>query len=305
METNKIKLKMSKDGLIAYEPLIPLTIRFNREETVAMVKKAVDFDKFDDVCEIAHLEVSNQCNLKCKYCYVGEKKSEELPVNQWKTIIDKLVDYGIFQITFGGGEPTLYSGFLELAAYAKTKNLNVGMTTNGTTLHKFKGNILKQLFRQINISWHQNKTDFIDAIEFLFDNEIKTGINYCYSKDMAEDNEYLKSTAKHFGAELLYLAYKPVIGDYDNLITPGDIYKIAKIASDEGIRVAVDGPCAGQCMMKKKFIDVNHKGDVFPCSFVRNSMGNLLTSDLKTIWRERGEQDKCPYVEIAKEVVSG
>ena len=51
-------------------------------------------------------------------------------------------------------------------------------------------------------------------------------------------------------------------------------------------------------MAKKRFIDVDNLGNVFPCSFIRESMGNLLENDLKKIWHNRGEQTKCPYIEI-------
>jgi len=50
--------------------------------------------------------------------------------------------------------------------------------------------------------------------------------------------------------------------------------------------------------MKKRFIDVDHLGNVFPCSFVRKSMGNLLENNLHDIWASRGEQEECPYIEI-------
>ena len=302
MNKKKIKTRMTNNGMIAYYAEKAITVRFNKDETEKMLKKKIDFTKYDEFCEVTHLEISNNCNMNCPYCYTGEKKGEELSVNQWKQIIDTLVDYGVFQITFGGGEPTLYNGLLELAMYANTRGLNVGMTTNGKILDQIAGKWLKSLFKQVNISWHQNGKDLIDPIEHLFDNNVPIGINYCYSKDMSTDNEEVKELAKHYDAELLYLAYKPVIGDFDNVIQPVDIYKIAEEASDEGIRVAVDGPCAGLCMMKKKFCDIDHAGEAFPCSFVRETMGNVLEKDFKSIWSERGKQVKCPYVEIAKEV---
>ena len=306
MNINKLKTRMSRDGMIAYAPDGPLTVRFDREETDNLLKRKIDYDKYDYLCEVAHLEISNTCNMDCSYCYVPNKGGGELSKEQWILIIDRLHDYGVFQITFGGGEPTLVPYLIELAEYANELGLNVGMTTNGSTLTTFDPNILKNLFRQINVSWHENYDQVEKALKYLYENDIKAGINYCFSRGMVKDNEDVKHLAMVYDAEVLYLAYKPVIGDEENLVDPKEIYKIAKEAANEKLKVAVDGPCAGMCLMKKRFCDINHHGDVFPCSFVREPMGNVLVSDFKTIWKNRGQQDKCPYIEIEeKEVIGG
>jgi len=162
--------------------------------------------------------------------------------------------------------------------------------------------LYRKLFKQINVSWHGNQLELIDALETLFDYDVTMGINYTYSKEYEKDNKFINRQAQWFGAEVLYLAYKPVIGDSDNVISPADVYKVAKKAADSGTKTAVDGPCAGACLMKKRFVDIDHLGNVYPCSFVRKSMGNLLQKSFKDIWKERGNQDTCPYVELNKEV---
>lgn len=311
MNRNLFKV-MTNSGLVVYERDTPLTVRFDRKETDKLVKKKIDYDKFDDHCEVAHLEISNVCNMDCKYCYVQSKnrfKDFSFPENSgaltdehWKIIIKKLKDYGIFQITFGGGEPLLRTSFPDLAYHAKELGLNVGMTSNGVYIPKVLPAILEN-FRQINISWHQNLDVVEKALQHLWMNKIPRGINYCFSKKMAEDNETVKLLAREYEAELLYLAYKPVVGDYDNLILPADVYKVAKEAHNEGLKVAVDGPCVGKCMMKKRFVDIAHNGDVYPCSFIRTSIGNILKDDFKNIWKNRGRQEPCPYLEMAESEV--
>ncbi len=302
MNKNLFKV-MTNSGLVVYEKDTPLTVRFNRKETDELVKKKIDYDKFDDHCEVAHLEISNDCNMDCSYCYVRDKSGGTLHIDKWKEIIKKLKDYGVFQITFGGGEPTVDFIWYDLGVYANSLGLNVGMTTNGIEIPEINPNILQKLFKQINISWHQNLDTVENALQYLWMNKVPRGINYCFSKEMAKDNETVKLLAREYEAELLYLAYKPVIGDYDNLILPADVYKVAKEAHNEGLKVTVDGPCVGKCMMKKRFVDISHTGDVYPCSFVRESIGNILTDDFGTIWKERGEQEPCPYLEMAESEV--
>jgi MoaA/NifB/PqqE/SkfB family radical SAM enzyme len=301
MGKSNLKLVMSRQGLIVYDKDKPMTIRFDREETKAITKQEINFDNFDYFCEVAHLEISNSCNMKCSYCYVGDKTGNELSTDQWKHIIANLANAKVFQVSFGGGEPTLRKDLLELAQYVKDMGMNLGMTTNGTKLLELDPVKLHDLFKQINVSWHQDRVIVELALSFLASHNIPAGINYCYSKSMSTDNEVVKSMAKTWNAELLYLVYKPVIRDVENQIQSEVVYATAKQAANEGLRVAVDGPCVNQCLMKRKFIDVDHLGNVYPCSFIRKPLGNLLNTDFKTIWKHRGEQEECPYVDLRKE----
>jgi len=297
---NKYKFRMSKDGLIAYNTNKPMTVRFDREETESLVGN-VDFNKFDDVCEVAHLEISNTCNLNCPYCYVRDKAGKELSTEDWKKIISNLAAAGVFQVSFGGGEPTLRKDFIELAKHVQKCGMNLGMTTNGIKLIGWNPAKLRRYFKQINISWHDNPWAVMTALEFLYLNKIPRGINYCFSKEMSLRNSVVKELARKYKAEILYLVYKPVKDDWENQIAAEKVYKTAKQAASEGLKVAVDGPCINQCMMKRKFVDVDHLGNVYPCSFMRHSLGNLQNQDFKDIWRNRGEQEECQFVHLKKE----
>lgn len=291
---------MSRQGLIAYDKEVPLTARFNHKETEELTGRNINFDKYDYYCEVAHLEISNKCNMSCEYCYVPDKNGKELPTSSWKKIIKNLANAGIFQVSFGGGEPTMRNDLFELAEYVEKCGMNLGMTTNGVDLYKIDPIKLRRYFKQINVSWHGNAEVFEEALEHLKYNMIPRGINYCYSKELAYHEEMVKFVAKEYDAEMLYLVYKPVIKDKKNQIDPVDVFTAAKKAANEGLRVAVDGPCVNQCLMKQKFIDVDHMGNVFPCSFVREPLGNLLERDFKDIWKERGDQIECPYVKLVK-----
>jgi len=297
---SKYRLVMTKTGLVAYEKETPLTFRFDHKETAEILKRHIDFSKYDYHCEVAHLEISNNCNMNCSYCYVSNKDGKELTTKQWKTIIKNLADSGVFQVSFGGGEPTLRKDLFDLAKYVRDVGMNLGMTTNGLELIHLNPNKLRKFFKQINISWHEDASIVERALNFLSKNRIPCGINYCYSKQMARDNDVVKVLAEEYNAELLYLVYKPVIKDKKNQVPGEEVYKVAKQAANDGLKVAVDGPCVNECMMKKKFIDVDHFGNVYPCSFVRESIGNLLNMPFKEIWKNRGEQDECPYVKLVR-----
>lgn len=301
---NNFRFVMSRDGLIGYDKAMPCTVRFDRLETDEIISRKIDYDKYDYYCEVAHLEISSNCNMNCPYCYVGEKGEKPgLGTRQWKEIIRNLANCGIFQVSFGGGEPTLRKDLFELAKEVQKTGMNLGMTTNGILLRKLNPKKLRKYFKQINVSWHGSPEVFEEALEFLCDNNIKAGINFTFSKEYSHDihHETVKSLAKEYNAEILYLVYKPVINDIKNQVLPEEVYKAAKQAANEGLRVAVDGPCVNRCLAKKKFVDVDCMGFVYPCSFIRKPMGNLLKERFLDVWAKRGSQDKCPYVDIKEE----
>jgi len=75
------------------------------------------------------------CNQKCIHCYAaGQRYAEEteLSTDQWKRILDRLRDFGIPQVTFTGGEPTMREDLFELLHYARWFITRVN--TNGIRL---------------------------------------------------------------------------------------------------------------------------------------------------------------------------
>jgi pyrroloquinoline quinone biosynthesis protein E len=82
---------------------------------------------------VAHLGITSRCNMRCEYCSVRKPycESRSLSTREWKTIISKLAELGVFQIGFTGGEPTLRNDLVELAEYVFSLNCTFNLTTNG------------------------------------------------------------------------------------------------------------------------------------------------------------------------------
>ena len=80
----------------------------------------------------ADLALTYQCNNKCSFCYVGDRKTEELSTENWKNILDDLWKVGVPSVIFTGGEPTLRKDLVELVMDAK--EFVTGLITNGRSL---------------------------------------------------------------------------------------------------------------------------------------------------------------------------
>lgn len=291
---------LTKSGLVVYDTENLVTVRYDKNETNNLLDEQFDYGILDDFCEVVHLEISNKCNLNCKYCYKEKTNQMELKTEDWYKIIDSLAEYNVFQVTFGGGEPLMRKDMPDLLHYCVEHNLNIAMTTNGILLSSFSKNTLTK-FKQINISYHGDMLVLVNTLKYLEDMKVISGINFVLRKEYAKDIDAIMALSKTFDAEVLFLTYKPIIKDYENVIDPDIVYSIAISYANRGYKVAVDGmTCFGKtdeyCLQKKRFADISSNGDVYPCSFIRKSMGNILEKSFAEIWSMRGEQIGCPYI---------
>lgn len=85
--------------------------------------------------------IIDDCMLKCKMCYkwkedifIKEKEKAKIPtLRDWKNCVSSLRDItdDSFQINFGGGEPFLKEGLLDLVRFCNSKRFKTNVATNG------------------------------------------------------------------------------------------------------------------------------------------------------------------------------
>lgn len=95
---------------------------------------------FEEVysCDSITMDVTNNCNLKCIYCFEGYKTPENMPIQVAIDTVKKTYreiprDIGTFTINFFGGEPLLnWPAIKAVIDYCNENKLNVkyGITTN-------------------------------------------------------------------------------------------------------------------------------------------------------------------------------
>ncbi|MFB6088290.1 MAG: radical SAM/SPASM domain-containing protein [Candidatus Aenigmatarchaeota archaeon] len=85
--------------------------------------------------ERVNIATTFSCPLNCQMCSIPDNDDvdrEELDIEQWKEIVDQVVDWGIDQISFSGGETlTKKEKTLELMRYAHEKGVEIDLMTNG------------------------------------------------------------------------------------------------------------------------------------------------------------------------------
>jgi len=93
------------------------------------------------IFNVVNLHITEKCNYQCTYCYAVFKSENELELNEWKNVVDKVSDYFIShgvrgRINLAGGEPTIVRFLDELINYIDSKDIDVSIITNASRLTK-------------------------------------------------------------------------------------------------------------------------------------------------------------------------
>lgn len=99
-------------------------------------------------------EITAECNLRCKHCVVSADKKlrQELTTDEALSLVHEWARLGVQNITFSGGEPLLRPDLFEIANYAKSRNINLQIATNGTLITPDIAVKLKRLSMDVQIS---------------------------------------------------------------------------------------------------------------------------------------------------------
>lgn len=120
-----------------------------------------DFDNFKNIfintkIREARLLINNTCNTSCDHCFYGFNSStgEELSVDEWEVVIDKLASIGVENIHFAGKEPFFDDKIFILTDYIKAyyPTMTFDVVTNGINIPTYLKEIKSAGFSRICLS---------------------------------------------------------------------------------------------------------------------------------------------------------
>lgn len=247
------------------------------------------------------IELTNMCNLKCKYCYVDFNKPIEIKnIDYKKTIelLDELREMGTLFITITGGEPTLHPQFKDILNHALKNKFYVRVLTNGSALSKddIKGlnEISKNGLLSIDISMHSLKENVFDdftqkqgtfkkvmkTIELLKETKIPLSLVCNITNINIDEIEDISSFCEKNQIEIQFnpIVY-PTINNYSNDNFHVDNMQIKKLIEKE-----IFSPKRGVCVALISKCWIDYKGEVNLCELIRTSVGNITLENFKNIW---------------------
>lgn len=246
-----------------------------------------------------YLHLTYKCNLDCIYCYNKEIRThfEDLKLEEWKSIIEKISPYAK-RIILTGGEPFLSNKLADIIRYIRDQNTSVDIEIISNCMTNFEHYpYVKSVFEHINkitfscdnitgknqqrINFNSNLFKYnINYIRTQFKNLAVT-ISSVYSKGNYSELKKIKSFSSKEN-----VTFKSV------LMVPNNINDVSLLPLyDEFIKTLpklskkID-IIRKYCGAGMGVLSIDPQGNVYPCQSLHSEkfkLGNLLTNSLNTI----------------------
>jgi len=283
--------------------------------------------------------LNNSCNFSCRHCYSRVDTGDELSGAVLKECLTKCARAGVMAVNFGGGEPLLRIDLLDLARHAAGAGFRVSMNSNGYLLDQSKAKALKEAgFAKIGISIDSHLPEVHDSFRGMPGSHVKAlaaldylraaGIKISISTVICSFNhntidELITLARKHGAGQLNFHNFKCAglgLANKDELdLSPEqwrDFYREAMKRKHDctDIDISLDDPIIASLGMRdesamvkgsvcgKLSLNIKSNGDMTPCGFIPSIIGNIVSDDLKTVWknsqvldslRNKTAQGKC------------
>lgn len=117
----------------------------------------------DVVPLLMQVELTEACNLRCKFCYNSQKPRYNERIFE---MLDRLAEQGVMQVNLTGGEPLAHPRFFEILEKACGLFPNVVILSNGSLMTE---DVLKQIHKcnvtSVNISIHGDREKHEELVQ--------------------------------------------------------------------------------------------------------------------------------------------
>lgn len=117
--------------------------------------------------DLAWLEVTQACNLRCVHCYEGQDHfscKDSLSLAEWKDLILQLSDNNVGRVVVIGGEPCLHHSIKEILQYLRHKQIDTTIFTNGTAMTDDLINFIAAHNVKVKVSLYGHNSSVHDAV---------------------------------------------------------------------------------------------------------------------------------------------
>jgi radical SAM protein with 4Fe4S-binding SPASM domain len=269
------------------------------------------------------LALTFRCQNDCMHCYAGgPHETPELTTAQWKGVIDKLSEIGVFILTFTGGEPTLREDLPELLLYAQAKGMVTGLITNG---RKLKDESYVEMleksgldFVQVTLeshkpevhdlvtgergSWSETVTGIRNAVKSQIYVSTNTTLNKHNADGFLTTIDFIKALdVDAFGCNSLIYSGKAPEASREFALSVEELNTLLPTIRDKAHLLGLKflwytptqychinpvqlGLGIKTCTAAMINACVGPNGDVYPCQSYFESLGNILTDSWDKIW---------------------
>jgi radical SAM protein with 4Fe4S-binding SPASM domain len=269
------------------------------------------------------LALTFECSNNCIHCYAGgPHETPELNTNQWKEVIDRLSQIGIFILTFTGGEPTLREDLHILLQHAQNRGMVTGLITNGRkikdeeyvrTLEKAGLDFVQvtleshepeihDLMTATEGSWKETVVGIKNAVRSQIYVTTNTTLSKYNAPEFLRTVDYIKELGvAAFGCNsLIYSGKANAISD-EFALSVEALEKLLKKINDKAQQLNLKflwytptqycrfnpvqlGLGVKSCTAAMINMCIGPSGEVYPCQSYFESLGNILVDRWEKIW---------------------
>ncbi len=254
----------------------------------------------------AVFEITNACQLNCIHCFHQDHvKKDELNTDIILKTIAELKNLGTMQLTITGGEATLRDDIGKIINSAIENSMNVQLQSNGQIDEKTLEILcdFKNKFSvEISLLGDQEKNDAItgrkgsfekaiNTIEKLSNSSIKVSVNTVVMQQNYDSLINLFDVCNDLNIEWSHspmifndkhgkyrLSDQQLLEYYKSFPNETKLMSQLKYMKKENINYSKN------CNAGHTTILIDHRGNVYPCAWLREILGNIKNNTLYNIW---------------------
>lgn len=257
----------------------------------------------------ASIELTENCNFRCRHCYCPDKESENLSLKDWFKIIDKIHSIGCLFLNFTGGEIFTFKYFKEVYSYAKNKGFIIDLLTNISLLN----NELIELFKKLppnNIAItiygtceddylkftgkKENYVKVIKALELLRSNNINFVLRTVATKTLRNSliNGEFEKLAERFNTTFKYdpIVFPKTTGEREPLKECMEVDEIINLEMHTTLRkdawkrkIEDSEKYNWSCKGGVSSMAIDFQGNAFICGLYRKNPISILDYDIDMV----------------------
>lgn len=166
----------------------------------------------------AQIALTSKCNLSCWYCY-NKTCDSEWEIGALRELVSFLDSWGVLGVSFGGGEPFLYSHLREIVQYTWNETgLDATLTTNGLAASTTQIKALEGYISEVRVSIHGPSS--IACLEKFTGRQLDIGANLLLFRGGAKILEHYIIEAMKFGVSDFLINSFQATGNQDASMQP-------------------------------------------------------------------------------------
>lgn len=257
-----------------------------------------------------YLKLTDECNLRCNYCYAGSgKASNVLTIDTLRKIAKQVAEISpTVEYVMTGGEPLLHAHALDFAEEVNNLGNTVHILTNGVLINTDEiAQKIADVTKLVKISV-DGTTEAIHSlsrgknnlkqVEYGINLLIKHGANVQVAMTVTKKNVHdLANMNAKWGS---YLTLQPLFkigrgkGKSNIALTGEEYYRamdevqnIAPLGNVASVLEGLRGRGVKKCALAEREISISETGDVYPCQllhFPEFLAGNIHIDNLPDIY---------------------